>query len=106
MVPGIEEDAIPTSKLEENMPVRVIPDEGEILRPNIVFEKSSELTYIKKDADADTLDYDRVLNALKKLDKHYNPTMKNIHDPVIEVNYKITVDTRVIPIVDHEDDKI
>ena len=26
-VPGIQEDTIPTSKLEENMPVHVIPDE-------------------------------------------------------------------------------
>ena len=28
LLPGIEEDIIPTSKLLENMPVHVIPDEG------------------------------------------------------------------------------
>ena len=32
--------------------------------------------------------------------------MQKIQDPVIEVNYKVTGYTRVIPIVDHEDDKI
>ena len=29
-----------------------------------------------------------------------------MHDPVIEVNYKVTGDTRVIPIVEHADDEI
>ena len=29
-----------------------------------------------------------------------------MHDPLIEGNYKVTVDTRVIPIVEHEYDKI
>ena len=33
MVPGIEEDVIPTSKPEVNMHLRVIPDEGETVRP-------------------------------------------------------------------------
>ena len=32
--------------------------------------------------------------------------MQNMHGPVIEVNYKVTRDTRVIPIVEHKDDKI
>ena len=32
LVPGIEEDIIPTSEPEKNMPVNVIPDEGEIVR--------------------------------------------------------------------------
>ena len=54
LVPGIQEDAIPTSKPEENMPVNVIPDEGERVRPNDISEKSSERTCLKKGADADT----------------------------------------------------
>ena len=29
-----------------------------------------------------------------------------MHDPVIEGNYKVTGDLRVIPILEHEDDKI
>ena len=66
-----------------------------------ISEKSSDLTYLKKDADADTSEYDRLLNALKKLDTLYNPKMQKMHDPVIEGNYKVTVDTRFIPIVDH-----
>ena len=103
LVPGIEEDVIPTSKIEENIPVHVIPDEGERVRPNEISDKSSDLTYLNKDADADTSAYDRVLNGLEKLDKLYNPTMQKMHDPVIEVNYKVKVDTRVIPIVEHED---
>ena len=50
--------------------------------------------------------YDRVLNALKKLYKLYNPTMQKMHDPVIEGSYKVTGDNRFIPIVEHEDEKI
>ena len=50
--------------------------------------------------------HDRVLNALKKLDISYSPTMQNIHEPVFEGNYKVTGDTRVIPIMEHEYDKI
>ena len=84
--------------------MHLIPDEGETVRPNEIYEKSSELTYLKKDADEDTSAYDRLFNALKKLDTEYNPTMQNMHDPVIEVNYKVTGDTRVIPIMEHEDD--
>ena len=34
LVPDIEEEVIPTSKPEENMPVHVIPNEGERVRPN------------------------------------------------------------------------
>ena len=49
-------------------------------------EKSSELTYLKKDADADTSAYGRELNALKKLDTSYKPTMQKMHNPVIEGN--------------------
>ena len=48
LVPGIQEDTIPASKSEENMPVNVIPDEGERVRPNEISEKSSELSYLKK----------------------------------------------------------
>ena len=50
--------------------------------------------------------YDRLLNAMKKLDTTYNPMTQKMHDPVIEVNYKVTGDTRVIPIVEHADDEI
>ena len=32
--------------------------------------------------------------------------MQNIHESVVEGNYKVTGDTRVIPIVEHEDDEI
>ena len=50
--------------------------------------------------------YDRVLHSLKKLDTSYNLTVKKIHYSVIEVNYKITEDTRVIPIVEHKDEEM
>ena len=32
--------------------------------------------------------------------------MQKVQDPVIKGNYKVTGDTRVIPIVEHKDDKI
>ena len=51
LVPGIEENVIPTSKPEENIHVHVILDEEEKVRLNKVSEKSSELMYLKKDAD-------------------------------------------------------
>ena len=76
------------------------------MRPNEISEKSSELTYLKKYAGADMSAYDRVLNALENLDISYNPTIQKIHDPVIEGNYRVTGDTGVIPIVEHEDEKI
>ena len=94
------------SEPEKNMPVCVIPDEGERLRPNENSEKSIEFKYRKKDADTDTSLYDRVLNSLKKLYAFYNPTIKNMHEPVIEVNYKVMGDTRVILIVEHENEKL
>ena len=58
LVPCIEEDIIPTSEPEYKMPVHIIPDEGEIVRPNKIYESSSELTYHKKDADAYMSVYD------------------------------------------------
>ena len=58
LVPGIQEDVIPTSKPEENMTVHVIPDEGERVRPKKISKKSSELTYLKKDSDTDMSEYD------------------------------------------------
>ena len=62
--------------------------------------------YHKRDADTDT-SLDRILlNALKKLDASYNPTVQNMHEPVIEGNYKVIGDTRVIPVVDQKDDEI
>ena len=63
--------------------MHVITDEGQRVRPNKISEKSSELKYLKKDADADTSVYDRLLNALKNLDTFYNPTMQKMHDKVI-----------------------
>ena len=42
-VPCIEEDIIHMSKPEEKIPVHVIPDGGEIVRPNKISEKSSEI---------------------------------------------------------------
>ena len=54
MVPGIEEDVIPTSKPEEKMYVHVILDEGERVKPNEISEKSSDLKYLKKNVDAET----------------------------------------------------
>ena len=50
------------------MHAHVISDEGERVNPNESYEKSSELTYLKKNVDAEMSLYDRVLNALKKLD--------------------------------------
>ena len=32
--------------------------------------------------------------------------MQKMHEPVIEVNYKVTGYTRFIPIMEHEDDEI
>ena len=76
------------------------------MSPNEIYEKSSDLTYLNKYAYIDTSECDRVLNALDKLNTSYNPTMQNMHNPVIKGNYKVMGDTRFIPIVDHEDDKI
>ena len=39
LVPGIEEDVIPMSEPEENMPVHIIPDEGERVRQKENSEK-------------------------------------------------------------------
>ena len=88
------------------MPVHVIPDEVESVNPKENLEKSSEFTYHKKDANTDTSSYDRVLNALKKLDTFYNPTTTKKYEPSIEGNYKVTGDTRVITIVKNKNDKI
>ena len=104
LVPGIEEYIIHTSVPEDNIPVHVIHDVGERVSPNKMSENSSELTYLKKAAAADTSAYDISLNAVKKLDTLYNPMMQKIHNPVIEGNYNVTGDTRVIPIVEHEDE--
>ena len=72
LVPVTEEEIITTSEPEDKITVHVIPDEGERVRPNEISENSSELTYLKIDADKDTLSYNRVLNALKKLDTSYS----------------------------------
>ena len=47
LVPSIGEDIIPTSEPEDKMPVQIIPDEVERVRPNENSEKSSEFTYHK-----------------------------------------------------------
>ena len=47
-IPGIEEDFISTSKPEEKMHVHVITDEGERVRPNEIYNKSSDLMYLNK----------------------------------------------------------
>ena len=59
--------------------------------------------YHKKYSNTDKSSYDSVLNALKKLDTLYNPTMESIHEPFIEGNYKVTGHKRFILIVEHED---
>ena len=75
------------------------------MRPNKK-SKSSEFTYHKKeDSNTDTLAYDFVINALQKLDTLYNLNMPRIHETFIEGKYKVTGDTRSIPIVvDHKED--
>ena len=89
------------------MHVCLIPDEGERVRPKTKPEQLSELMYLNKDADADAdmSAYDRLLNTMKKLDASYNPMMQNIYKPVIDINYKVTRYTRVIPIMEREDEK-
>ena len=57
---------------------------GKRARLNKISENLSDLTYHKKDVDADTSAYNIVLNTLKKLDESCNPTMQNIHEPVME----------------------
>ena len=71
------------------------------MSPNKIYEKPSELVYLEKVSDAYTSAYNRLLNALNKLDTSYNATMQNMYNQVVEGNYKVTGDTRVIPIVDH-----
>ena len=53
-------------------------------------------------------EYDRAMNVLKNLDTSYKPTIKKMHDPVIDGNYKVTGtgDTRVIPTAEHKYDEI
>ena len=65
--------------VEGPQPTYVIPDEGEIVIPNEIYENSSELRYPKKDADSDTSVYDIVLNALNNLYKSYKTTMQKIY---------------------------
>ena len=63
--------------------------------------------YLKKDTKTYILEYDRVLNELKKLDTLQNPSMPKIHERTIEGNYKVTGDTKVIPVsVEHEEEEI
>ena len=64
IVTGIYEHKTPTPYLEDNLPVHVIPDEGEIVRTNEK-NKSSGLTYSKKETDSDTSAYVQLLKAIK-----------------------------------------
>ena len=100
LVLGIEEDVITKSFTEDNIPVHLILDEGERVKLIKSFENSSDLTYFKNDADTDTSAYYRVLNTLNQLDTFYRPTMQKMHITVTEGNYKVTGDTRIIPIVE------
>ena len=79
----IEEDNIPTSEPEENMPVHTIPDEVESMNPKENLDKFSEFTYHKKDATTDTPAYDKLFNAIKKIDTLYKPSLPRVHKPVI-----------------------
>ena len=88
------------------MTVHVMPDEVENVRPKGNSEKSSDFTYHNKDADTDMSSYNRVLNALKKLDTLYNPMLKKMNDPFIKRNYKVIGDTRFISIMKHKDGEI
>ena len=86
--------------------MHVTPGEKESVNPNKK-SKSSEFMYHKKYDNTDTSAYDKVLNALKKLDTLYNPTMPRMHETVIEGKYIVTGDTSIIPIVvEHEENKI
>ena len=62
--------------------------------------------YIKEDAEKYMAAYDRVLNALKKLDTSYNLMMEMMHAPVIKGSFKVTGDTRLMPIVEQKYDEI
>ena len=73
---------------------------------NEISENSSELSYHKKDVDADMSSYDRVINELKELYTSYIPTRQKMHEPVIKGNCKVTRGTRVIPIMEHEYENI
>ena len=53
----------------------------------------------KKESNTEMSEYDRVLNALKKLDTSYNKTMPRMHDPVNKGKYKVTGNTRFVLIV-------
>ena len=82
LVPVIQEEKIPTSKQEENISLKVLPDKGEIGRKNKI-TKSSEFTYHNKEADTETSAYDRGINELKQ-NNQYIPTLPNINEPIIE----------------------
>ena len=110
LVPGIDEDNTPPSdteeKSEDNLHAHVITDQGESVRLK-KNSKASEFTYHNKDSNTNMSSYDRVLKSLKKIENSYNPTMSRMKDSIIEGKYKVTRDTRVIPIVvEHEEDEI
>ena len=68
--------------------------------------KLSEFKYQNKVANLDTAVYNRLITTLKKLDTLYNSNMPIMHDPVIDVIYKVTRDTMVIQIaVDHKEEE-
>ena len=86
--------------------MHVINDEGESVRSN-KNSNFSDFMYHKKGANTEISAYNRVLNALNKIDNSYNPTMPRTHTPVIKGKYKVNGETRVILIVvEHEEDEI
>ena len=48
LVPGIEGNIIPKSEPEDKMPLHVIPDEGERVKLNEIYENSSALFTSRK----------------------------------------------------------
>ena len=93
----VQEYNTPTSDPEDPLHMHVIHDEGESARTNENI-KSSQTRYLKKETGKDQSEYDFVQQALKKLDTAYNCTITKAHEPIIEGKYKVTGDTRVIPI--------
>ena len=62
--------------------------------------------YLNKATVTEASTYKRIQWTIKKLDTTYNPNMAKETEPIIEVKYKVTGDTRVIPIIKHKEDEI
>ena len=61
--------------------------------------KSSYFTYHKKEADTDTSEDDRLLDAPIKIDTLCYPNITQNHKPIIEGKYRVTRYTRAILII-------